>query len=160
MVEFKFSVHEIHDQGIKPWLGHEHDTPEEAALRLWIQFSSADEDMDFATAVELAPFDREVYDAFQIQVWAMDVEKLPQSVQAAVGRVLGQKPPRKGKGATARRDARMRAVAEMLVRDHGVKISTNEASENRCAASIISQLPELEMLGGKRVQDIVTKSVR
>jgi len=126
----------------EPWRGPPHETPAAFALHLWLQYENADEDMDPAVAFELAPYDREVYDALQEWAWSQDVDALSVEWQAALGRALGRKPPRKGKGATARRDARLRGIAAALGREyHLPRAQAVPGGPTTCAASILATLP-------------------
>lgn len=136
MAEFKFAA-----SNHRPWQGAEHDSPAEYALRLWLQYVNADEDMDFATACDLAPYDLEVWEALQSWAWSQDMDGLPDAAAAALGRALGRRKPRKGKGATARRDARLRAVAAALGRVYKVKPTRAPSTATASAASIMADLP-------------------
>lgn len=84
--------------GVAPWQGEEHDTPADFALRRWLAYQNADDDMDFATACELAPHDREVFDA--LRQWALEapMDDLPIEMQAKLAVALLRKPPRRGRG--------------------------------------------------------------
>lgn len=126
----------------EPWQGAEQDSPATFALRLWLQFQNADEDMDLATACQLAAFDCEIWEALQSWAWAQDVDELPQAAAAALGRALGRKPPRRGIGATARRDARLRAVAGALGRIYGLRpTQAMPGGPSLCAAALLATLP-------------------
>lgn len=142
----------------EPWLGAEHDSPATFALRMWLRYQNADGDMDFATACELARFDREVWDALQDWAWAHDTDALPDAAAAALGRALGHKPPRKGIGATARRDARLRAVAAALARDYGLTpTQAMPGGPSICAAAILADMPGMPGMPGEgQIANILT----
>ncbi|UTH45324.1 hypothetical protein [Loktanella salsilacus] len=132
----------------QPWLGAEYDSPPTFALRMWMQYQNGDEDMNFAEACQLARFDREVWDALQEEAWAYDVDALPDAAAALLGRALGRRPPRKRKGATARRDARLRAVAAALRSLYDLNpTQAMPGGGNICAASILAGLPGMPSEG-------------
>lgn len=158
MVEFSFDATQH-----EPWQGAEHDTPMEYALRLWTQFELADSDLNLFIACDLARDDRDTWDAVQTWAWSQDIAALPFEAQAAVGRALGRKPPRQGKGATEKRNTRLRAVAARvsaafpklgLTRDklhiRNPKKPTNSISY------LLAQLPGVE-IGESKIMDEITK---
>lgn len=143
----------------EPWQGAEQDSPATFALRMWLQFQNADEDMDLATACELALFDREVWDELQTWAWSQDMDALPEAAAAALGRALGRKPPRRGIGATARRNARLRAVAAALARVFGLPPTRGTHTGTALSASaILKSLPGMEMVEEKTIINTLTKS--
>lgn len=132
MVEFVFDA-----KGVEPWRGPPHEAPRDYALHLWMQLNNADEDMDLHTACELAEYDREVYDA----LWEHVVGKLdqyPEAAAAALGRALVRKPPRKGVGAKARRNTRLRMVAARLVHHYP---ALPQKPHTGGVADVLSSLP-------------------
>lgn len=129
---------------VAPWRGSQHDSPFQCALRMWLEYQNADDDMSFEVACRLAPDDREIYDA--LHTWALEtgVQTLPQALQAAVCVALVRVPPRKRKGATARRNERLRAIGKHLHETyrlpyaqavHGQKLTA-------CVAAVLAALPD------------------
>jgi hypothetical protein len=109
---------------------------------MWAQYQMADDDMDLATACELARFDREVWDALQEWAWAQDADSLHDAAAALLGRALGCRPPRKGKGATLRRNARLQAVAAALAREYLLTLTqAMPGGGSICAAGVLATLP-------------------
>lgn len=154
MAEFSFNAADH-----SPWQGLEHDSPHQHALRLWLRYQNADEEMELATACELAAFDREVWDELQRWAWTQDVDALPQAAQAALGRALGRRPPRRGVGTTARRDARLRTIAAALAHVYGLPPTRGtDTSTALSASAILVSLPGLEMLSEKTIINILTEA--
>lgn len=164
MVAFSFSSAEMLAAGVTPWRGPPHETPQDYALHLWLQMTNADEDMDLETACELASHNGEVYK----ELWDFGVEKgasLPEAAQAKLFRALViSNPPAKREGVVARRDSYLRAIADALVREYGLKrrrsIYRKPGREGKSAASIISELPytgsSYQIPGERQVEDIIT----
>ena len=136
MAKFTFSAAQY-----EPWQGSDHDSLHQYVARLWSQYQLADEDLDLATACELAAYDLEVFEELQRWAWRQDLDALPDTAAAALGRALGRKPPRKGKGATARRDARLCAIAAGLAKVYGLlPTQTMAGGSSICAASLLATL--------------------
>lgn len=93
MAELKFDATKY-----EPWLGADHETARERALRMWMAYLNGDEDMDFSTACALAPHDRDAYDELRRWALSMDIAELPVAAQAALCCALVRHPPRKGAG--------------------------------------------------------------
>lgn len=155
MTKFNFNAAEV-----EPWKGAEFDGPKIFALLLWMQYQNEYEDLSFLQACELSAYDFEIYKALQEWAWSQSLDDLPDSAAAVLGRALGRPPPRKGKGATARRDACLRAVAAALVRRYQLPLTRGESnSESLSASAILTELPGLEMVTEKTIVNILTKKV-
>jgi len=112
MVEFTFNGSKMLAEGVKPWRGAPHETPEAVALHMWL---SPRTDMDLETACTLASEDGELYDA--LWAWAVDAEGLTDDVKVALFDTLVRKRPRKLR-AERKRGMRLAYIAASLKRDY------------------------------------------
>lgn len=136
MAEFRFDA-----TAHQPWQGDGSEAPATFALRLWLHFQNAEDDMDFATACELSAYDGDVWEELQKWAWSQDIDAMSEAAAAALGRALGRRKPRKGKGVIARRNAHLQAVAAALAREYGVRPTRAPSTAVASAASIMADLP-------------------
>lgn len=132
------------------------ETPAEFALRLWMQCLNSDDDMDFTTACELAPYDREVFKALQAWAWSTDIAVLSEPVQATLARALIRKMP-PTKGTTERRNVRLTMIARRLVDSYGLSLTAGaETSTGNSASEILATLPGTP--ASRAIANIITRS--
>ena len=124
MVEFTFDATQH-----APWKGADYETSREYAHRVW---NAAEAELDLATACALAPFDREVFDG--LLTWAKTANGVPDEWKVRLFDALVRKPPRKGKAETAKRDAKLKAIARGLQTRFGKKVTTE-------VLDILAELP-------------------
>lgn len=110
-------------------------------------------DLSLDELIELASTNRGAYDG--LLKWARTRPALTDEYKLRIYDVLMRKPPRNGKADTARRNAKLRYIGEILCRDFGMTPTRNELSHNTSAADVLQKLvPHLTV---KAIQDILTR---
>ncbi|NSY41581.1 hypothetical protein [Leisingera sp. ANG59] len=153
MVAFSFSSAEMLAAGVKPWRGPPHEAPRDYALHLWLQLTNPDEDMDFWTACELAQIDKEVWEELIKAVQGADTSTWSHEALSALCAAVTAKPRRRGGGATARRNTRLRMVAAQLAQ-HYPKLPRKPGTGG--VADIIAGLPGAVMSADSVYNNVLT----
>ena len=127
--------------------------PVDCARALWEWPRPEDVENDFETVVEQAQVDPQVYDA--LWAWAMAQPNLDTGTKVTLFDALVRKKPRKGVAATEAREARLRFIANVLVKHYGLKRSHKSERHNEpTAATVLVQLRGVP--ARRRIENIIT----